>query len=167
MTEKYFVDTNIFVYAADKGAGYKHLVAEGLIERCKRDILGVVSTQVLQEFYVVSVGKLRMDPLIVGGVLDMLYGLEVVLVDVPLIRASIDCSILNQLSFWDALIVTAARKAACSTLWTEDLNHGQIIQGVRIENPFLKPSTSGPSMVRESSAKRRPRRGKRDELYRV
>lgn len=93
--------------------------------------------------------------------------LEVVRIDLEDVMGAIDCSILNRISFWDALIVTAAGKANCETLWTEDLNHGQIIQGVRIENPFLKSSSSGPSMVRESSAKRRPRRGKRDELYRV
>ena len=58
-------------------------------------------------------------------------------VDVPSIMEAIDCSVLNGISFWEALIVTAVRKAACSVLWTEDLNDGQIINGVRIENPFL------------------------------
>jgi predicted nucleic acid-binding protein len=51
-----------------------------------------------------------------------------------LIKEAIDCAIINQLSFWDALIVVAAESARCEILWTEDLNHGQVIRGVRIEN---------------------------------
>ena len=140
MTEKCFVDTNVFIYAVDKGAGYKQKLAAALMERFKLDVRGVVSTQILQEFYVVAVGKLRMDSLTVQTALDKICGLEVVLVDITLIRAAIDCSILNRISFWDALIVTAARKANCETLWTEDMNHGQVIQGVRIENPFRTPA---------------------------
>ena len=53
-----------------------------------------------------------------------------------LIKDAIDCAIINRLSFWDALVVVAAESARCETLWTEDLNHGQIIRGVRIENPL-------------------------------
>ena len=56
--------------------------------------------------------------------------------DPPLIEEAIDCSILNRLSFWDALVVVAVEKARCDRLVTEDLNHGQIIRGVRVENPF-------------------------------
>jgi hypothetical protein len=87
--------------------------------------------------------------------------------DIELMNEAIDGSVLNRISFWDALIIASARRANCEVVWTEDLNHGQIVQGVRIENPFLKPSASGPSMVRESLAKRRSRREKREELYRV
>ncbi len=49
-------------------------------------------------------------------------------------------SILNRISFWDALIVVSAEKSACTELWTEDLNHGQTIRGVRIRNPFTHPA---------------------------
>lgn len=149
MIEKYFVDTNVFIYAADQGAGSKQQIAETLLRRLKLDVHGVISTQVLQEFYVVASGKLRMDFVTVENALELMCGLEVVLADVPMIRTAIDCSILNHISYWDALIVTAARKANCTTLWTEDLNHGQIIQGVRIENPFRASPGSGPAAVRE------------------
>jgi len=57
-------------------------------------------------------------------------------VSTDLIHDAIDCSILNALSFWDALIVAAASAAGCSTLYTEDLNNGQIILGVKVENPL-------------------------------
>lgn len=153
MTAKCFVDTNIFVYALDRGAGPKQAEAARVLETLKEGMLGVISTQVLQEFYAVTTLKLRMDSGVVRNAMDMMCGLEVVLLDVPLIREAIDGSILNTISFWDALILSAARKASCDTLWTEDLNHGQIIQGVRIENPFLRAKTT-----REAPASYRARR---------
>jgi predicted nucleic acid-binding protein len=65
---------------------------------------------------------------------------ETVVVDRQLIEDAVDCSILNQLSFWDALIVTSAAAARCTTLLTEDLNHGQTIAGVRVEHPMRFPT---------------------------
>jgi len=62
--------------------------------------------------------------------------MEVVRIDPYLIGEAIDASILNQISFWDSLVVVAAESAKCETLYTEDLNTGQIIRGVKIENPF-------------------------------
>lgn len=159
MTGKYFVDCNIFVYAMDGGAGAKQQVAESLVMRFHSDIRGVISTQVLQEFYAVATRKLRVDRARIRQAMDAMCELEVVQVDVPLIREAIDCSVLNNISFWDALIVSAARKAACSVLWTEDMNHGQVINGVRIENPFL-----GSKAVRESKhaySARRPGRSRK------
>jgi predicted nucleic acid-binding protein len=153
MTAKYFVDTNLFVYAVDRGAGQKQVEAARVMEALKEDVLGVISTQVLQEFYAVTISKLRMDPGVVRNAMDMMCGLEVVLLDVPLIRDAIDCSILSRISFWDGLILAAARKASCDVLWTEDLNDGQVIQGVRIENPFLRAKK-----VRESRPAYRARR---------
>jgi predicted nucleic acid-binding protein len=60
----------------------------------------------------------------------------VVLVDMDLVGEAVDCSILNRLSFWDALIVVAAEKAGCAEVWTEDMNEGQTIRGVKLHNPF-------------------------------
>ena len=71
------------------------------------------------------------------GVLKTLMVFEVVQVSPNLIQDAIDCSILNELSFWDALILAAASAAGCSTLYSEDLNAGQTILGVRVQNPFL------------------------------
>ena len=161
MTAKCFVDCNIFVYAMDCGAGAKQQVAEALLKGCSGDTWGVISTQVLQEFYAVATRKLRVDRARIRQAMDSMCDLEVVQVDVPLIREAVDCSVLNNISFWDALIVSAARKAACSVLWTEDLNHGQVINGVRIENPFV-----GPKAVRETKRVYRARREKRDKLHR-
>ena len=153
MTEKRFVDCNIFIYAMDGSAGYKQQVAEDLVKQCHGDVRGVISTQVLQEFYSVATRKLLVDRVRLRQAMDAMCELEVVQVDVASIYEAIDCSVLNNISFWDALIVSAARKAACSVLWTEDMNHRQVINGVRIENPFLRGKT-----VHEPAAAYRVRR---------
>ena len=62
--------------------------------------------------------------------------MEVILINPYLIKEAIDATILNQISFWDSLVVVAAENAKCETLYTEDLNAGQIVRGVKIENPF-------------------------------
>jgi predicted nucleic acid-binding protein len=85
---------------------------------------------------VAATAKLGADPLLVKDIIRSLERLETVVVSPMLIKEAIDCSLINQLSFWDALIVVTAECAHCEILWTEDLNHGQVIRGVRIENPL-------------------------------
>jgi predicted nucleic acid-binding protein len=133
---KVFLDTNILVYSLDPTDPAKRHRCRELIKGLTAENLGVISTQVLQEFYVASTLKLGADPLIIKDILRSLERFETVIITPVLIKEAIDCSITNRLSFWDALIVVAAESAKCKRLWTEDLNHGQIIRGVRIENPF-------------------------------
>ena len=76
------------------------------------------------------------DPLAVKDILHSFWRFETVVVTPEIIKDAIDCSLINRLSFWDSLIVVAAESARCEKIWTEDLNHGQIIRGVRIENPL-------------------------------
>lgn len=159
MTGKYFVDTNILLYSVDLKAGVKREIARALLDDRQAEPLKVVSTQVLQEFYVTCVGKLGYAPPRAREMTQMWASLPVVGIGPDDILEAIDCSVLNNISFWDALIVSAARKAACSVLWTEDMNHGQVINGVRIENPFL-----GSKAVRESKhaySARRPVRSRK------
>jgi len=134
---KVFLDTNIFVYSLDQSDSHKMNKCRELLKGVALERNGVISTQVLQEFYVASTRKLGTDPLIAKDILRTLERFETVVISPMLIREAVDCSILNHLSFWDALIIVAAESAHCETLWTEDLNHGQIIRGVRIENPLL------------------------------
>ena len=61
---------------------------------------------------------------------------ETIIITPEIIKDAIDCSIINKLSFWDALIIAAAESAGCENLWTEDLNDGQVIRGVRVVNPL-------------------------------
>ena len=96
----------------------------------------MVSTQVMQEFFVAVTGKLGVPALAAKGVLKTFGLFEIVQVSPPLIHEAIDCSILNQLSFWDSLILAAAAAAGCATVYSEDLNPGQAILGVTVQNPL-------------------------------
>lgn len=133
---KVFLDTNILVYSLDQADAAKKAKCRGLIRSLTVESKGVISTQVMQEFYVAATGKLGADPLLTKDILRSLERFETVVVSPSLIKDAIDCSIINRLSFWDALIIVSAESARCEILWTEDLNHGQIIRGVRIENPL-------------------------------
>lgn len=133
---KVFIDTNILVYAADKADPGKREKSRSLLRSLRSGRIGVISTQVMQELYVTCVKKLGIEPIAAKSLAHALRNFETVTIDPALIEEAVDCSILNRLSFWDALVVVAAEKARCETLWSEDLNHGQIIRGVRVENPF-------------------------------
>jgi predicted nucleic acid-binding protein len=136
---KSFIDTNILIYAMDRADPTKQMHSRAILQSLlANDHSGVISTQILQEFYVTATKKLNLDPILVKSILHNLENYEVVVVNPDLIESAIDCSILNRLSFWDALVVVCAESAACDTLLSEDLNHGQIIRGVKIQNPFLR-----------------------------
>ena len=140
---KVFLDTNILVYSLDQANPDKKIRCRQLIKSLSAENIGVISTQVMQEFYVATTSKLGADPLIIKDILRALERFETVVITPALIKEAIDCSIINRLSFWDALIIAAAESAKCERLWTEDLNHGQIVRGVRIENPLKTTDKSG------------------------
>ena len=133
---KIFIDTNILVYSLDKFDPVKQKKCRLLLKKLTGDFQGVISTQVMQEFYVTTVKKLGADPLLIKDILHAYERFETIIIAPDTIRDAIDCSIINQLSFWDALIVVAAESARCQKLWSEDLNDGQVIRGVKIENPL-------------------------------
>ena len=133
-----FVDTNVLAYAHDRSESVKQPVARTLLEGLWRDRAGVLSTQVLQELYVVATRKFDPPmPRAAARELVVVYGTwPVVQVDVPLIVAASELEERHTLSFWDALVVEAARRAGATRLVTEDLQPGRTIGGVTIENPF-------------------------------
>ena len=133
---KIFIDTNILIYSMDPFDPEKRQRSRALLKTLKNDIRGVISTQVMQEFYVAATKKLGAEPLVVKDILNTFERFETVVIMPDIIKEAIDCGIINRLSFWDALIVAAAESANCERLWTEDLNDGQVIRGVRIENPI-------------------------------
>jgi predicted nucleic acid-binding protein len=133
---KVFLDTNILVYSLDPSDAGKRKKCRSLIKNLIGENRGVISTQVMQEFYVAATAKLGADPLLIKDILRSLERFETIVVSPTLIREAVDCAIINRVSFWDALIVVSAESAHCEILWTEDLNHGQVIRGVRIENPL-------------------------------
>ena len=133
---KVFVDTNILVYTMDQGEPRKRAVCRELLKtRVVEDRL-VISTQVMQEFLVAATRKLGADPLLVKDVLHRFERFEVVQITPARIEQAIDCSVLDCISFWDALIVIAAEEARCGTILSEDLGDGQVVRGVTIENPL-------------------------------
>jgi predicted nucleic acid-binding protein len=133
---KIFLDTNILLYTLDENDKDKQKNARTIVQNATKQNTSVISTQILQEFYVASTSKLGVEPLLAKSIVHSFENMEVVRIDPYLIREAIDASILNQISFWDSLVVVAAESAKCETLYTEDLNAGQIIRGVKIENPF-------------------------------
>jgi predicted nucleic acid-binding protein len=131
-----FLDTNVLVYADDLDAGDKRERARQLLAAAIRGQYGVLSTQVLQEFYVVATRKLGVEASVVRRKVELLSTLDVVSIQVSHVLSAIDLHRLHSLSFWDALIVTCASAAGCARLYSEDMRHGATLAGVRIENPF-------------------------------
>lgn len=134
---KIFIDTNVLVYSLDSIDKKKQKKSRLLLADLAKTNKGVISTQVLQEFYVVCTKKLKIDPLLARDIMNSL-SFEIVIVNPELIQRGIDYSLLYRLSFWDGLILASAENAKCSTLWSEDLNPGQIIRNTKIINPFVE-----------------------------
>ncbi|MFP3041572.1 PIN domain-containing protein [Treponema primitia] len=135
--EKIFVDSNILVYNLDSREVEKQKTARRVLEEIQNTQKPVISTQVLQEVYNAITTKLKIEPLAAKDVLYSLRDMEIVQLDFDIIQQGIDISILSKISFWDGLIIAAASSANCGTVLSEDMNHGQIIRGVRVVNPFM------------------------------
>lgn len=136
MTERSLFDTNVLVYADDLDAGDKRERASRLLHDALADGWGVVSTQVLQEFFVITTRKLGVEAAVARRKVELLGHLDVIGIDLATILGAIDLHRLHALSFWDALVLRAAAVGGCTRLLTEDLQHGQVIDGIRVENPF-------------------------------
>jgi predicted nucleic acid-binding protein len=133
-----FVDTNVLVYALDKSNSPKKRVAQRLINELMEEDRLRVSTQVLQELFVTLTRKVKQpcsseEAL---AVLEDLTAWPLMAVDYAAIRAAVRLADEAKLSFWDALVVVAAARTGAAVLYTENLNDGQEILGVRISNPF-------------------------------
>lgn len=137
MAERVFIDTNVLLYADDLDAEKKRTKAQEILYQVYVDGNGVISTQVLQEFFVASTRKLGVPADIARRKVELLARLDVVRIQPSLILEAIDLHRLHALSFWDALILRAAAASGCRRLLTEDLQAGRTIAGVQIENPFV------------------------------
>jgi predicted nucleic acid-binding protein len=139
MSDRVFLDSNVLVYLFDSDTPDKQSTARALLDELSRDSILVLSTQVLQEFYVSVTRKLK-RPLAPREATEATRGLSafsVVQVDVPLIFRAIELSQRETVSLWDALIIRAGMESTCARLLSEDLQHGRSFDGTRIENPFL------------------------------
>ena len=136
MNARSFFDTNILVYADDDDAPKKQRVARDLWHAHRRDGTGVVSLQVLQEYFVTVTGKLKHDPRKARRKVELLAEFDVAEPDVSDILAAIDLHRLHGFSFWDALILRSAQQAGCRVLLSEDFQGGREIDGIQVVNPF-------------------------------
>lgn len=132
-----FFDTNILVYADDEANPAKQRRALDLIKEHLRQRSGALSLQVLQEYFVAAEKKLKVEAGLLRQKIAIYSRFHVAKPDVEDILAAIDLHRLHTFSFWDALVLRMAKQAGCTILLTEDLQHGQVIDGVRIVNPFL------------------------------
>ncbi len=133
---KSFLDTNILIYQMDNRDVAKQRKCRELVRALVLRHEAVISTQILQEFYVACTAKLKVKPILVKGMIHGFQNMEVLTVGSDLINEAIDTSIQYQISFWDSLVVVAAESAKCQYLVTEDLNEGQVIRNVKIQNPM-------------------------------
>ncbi len=141
MSDKTFVDTNILVYAHDLDSGKKHEIAQKAIINLWDTGTGVISTQVLQEFYVTLTKKVPV-PLkksLVRRILNNYLAWDVAVNNGETILQAIEIEENYHISFWDAMIVSAAYFKNAAVILTEDLNEGQQIEGITIVNPFKLP----------------------------
>ncbi len=132
-----FFDTNVLIYAEDRADLAKQKRSIELFEEHRRNRTGVVSLQVLQEYFVTVTRKLKLDPQVARRKIELLSKLDVAEPGLNDILAAIDLHRLHGMSYWDALVVQMARRTGCRMLFSEDMQHGRTIDGVSIVNPFL------------------------------
>ncbi len=137
MSDKTFVDTNVLIYAHDVDAPAKRQIANQLLDELWAERTGALSVQVLQEFYTNATRKIA-RPLPKASARRVVEAYAIWAVDVTPAEISSAFRIEDQarIGFWDALIVACALKSGAARILSEDLNAGQRIAGIRIENPF-------------------------------
>jgi predicted nucleic acid-binding protein len=139
MSGRTFVDTNVLIYAHDIDAGAKQHIAKTILRELWSERTGVLSLQVLQEFYVNVTRKIPTPiskdsaRLVVNS-----YGIWCAETSLTEITSAFRIEDESRISFWDALIVSSAAKSGATRILSEDLNSGQRIAGIRIENPFVE-----------------------------
>lgn len=136
MSTRSFVDSNVLVYTDDADSLEKHRRAIEVVAALRRSGDGVVSTQVLQEYFVSVTRKLRVEATVARRKVELFAHLHLVQIGLTTILGAIDIQRLNNFSFWDSLIIRCAIDSGCRRLLTEDLQHGQRISGLEVVDPF-------------------------------
>jgi predicted nucleic acid-binding protein len=138
MNAKAFIDTNILIYAHDMDAGAKHQIAKTVLRELWSERTGVLSVQVLQEFYVNVTRKIS-SPLSrdLARLVVNSYSIWCAETTPTEIASAFRIEDESRISFWDALIISSASKSGATRILSEDLNAGQRIAGIVIENPFI------------------------------
>lgn len=137
MSGKAFLDSNIFLYCVDESDLQKQNLARNLVSSLIKTRTGIISTQTLQEFFNVSVKKLkRSKEAAQKDVEDFVTAFPVHANTVKDVLDAIKISIKTQFTIYDSLVLAAAKAEKCEIVYSEDLNDGQVVDGVRIVNPF-------------------------------
>jgi len=136
MTAQCFVDSNVLIYSDDRRAGPKRERARELIEEVTVAGTGVLSLQILQEYFSASTKKLGLSADSARQKIQLFSQLDIVILGFQDLLAAIDLHRLHQFSIWDALVIRAALNGGCRILYSEDLQDGRQIDGLEIVNPF-------------------------------
>ncbi len=144
MSARSFIDTNILLYADSPTDPEKQSIALALIAEQLRAGSGVISMQVLHEFAAAGLKKLALPDSLVQSRIDLYSRFDIVTPGVGALKEALALRVMHALSFWDALIIQAARDGGCSTLLTEDLSTEATIGGVLIVNPFEIEASTDP-----------------------
>ena len=139
MAEKYFVDTNILIYAHDRSAGPKHDLARQLIERLWASGEGVLSTQVLQELCI-NLRRKVARPMPIEEVRQLIQDYlswEVIVNSPESVLQALEIEVRYKISFWDALVLRAAESSGAAVLYSEDLAAGQHYGAIQVVNPLI------------------------------
>jgi predicted nucleic acid-binding protein len=138
MSDKVFVDTNVLIYAF---GAKKSAIPDPRVEAAEKILIlgGAISVQVLNEFAQVCHRKAHLDWDRIVGSLQVIKELcgPAIPITVETHEAAVELSRRYGFNIYDSLILAAAKRAGCTTVYTEDMQHGQVVEGVRIENPFL------------------------------
>ena len=139
MNGKYFLDTNIFVYCFDEVNSFKRKRAQSLVQEALNSEKGVISFQIVQEFFNLATKKFPVKP----PINELIDYLNLILMPMCIIyptqniyQQALYHHYIDGIPFYDALVLSAAIEADCHTLYSEDLQHGRVISGVKIQNPF-------------------------------
>lgn len=138
MADREFFDAHILIYASDRSEPEKQSQARRLLKNAIENETGVVSAQVLSEFFTVVTRRIQ-QPLSIEEaeqVIEQIAILPVVEVDLALVQQAISTCRRYQISYWDSLIVAAAERAGCTRIFSEDLNPGQSYHGIVVVDPF-------------------------------
>lgn len=140
---RYFIDTNLVVYANDRRDPKKQSRALEVLKQLMTTGKGVLSTQVLQEYANTALTKLEQAPPVVIRQVKLLECLTVVAPSPASVRRAVEVRSTYRIGFWDAAIVAAAEAAECDVILSEDLNAGQYYAGIQVVNPFSKEFDCG------------------------
>jgi predicted nucleic acid-binding protein len=137
MKDKFFLDTNILVYAKDADAGHKKEISQSIIEKLWRENTGRISYQVLSEYMVVLTKKFKIDSNIALEEVEDLETWKPCPINQQVFNRASRIFKQYKLSWWDSLIVGAAEESKCGILYSEDLSHDTVYSTVRAINPYV------------------------------